>query len=162
MDDGLIDTLQSTIDTAWEKTGLGAAVRVRTTRQDDGSPHVEIRRGLYEIVVTERGQETQRMSGLSLPDAARWFLSGMAFGHACASELKDRRAPENAPPLDYGLKDDGYSRWNWMAPAIATMHRISPEMGAFMEQHYAEVLRHAPLNASEKRNARYPLLPFAA
>ena len=37
----------------------------------------------------------------------------------------------------------GYSRWNWMAPAIARMERFAPRHGKWARRHYAEVLHRA-------------------
>ncbi len=152
-----IDELQLRVETLWARTGLSGAVQIVRNRQDDGSPHVEIRGDLYDIVVTERGSENKRIADLTLNDAARWFVFGMAVGHAQRDELQNRRAPDNAPLLASGLKDDGYSRWNWMAPAIEIMAKISPEFGVWAEDYYGQVLKLYPLEAYEKRNSRYPL-----
>lgn len=155
----LIDELQGRIETLWAKTDLGSAVTVRRERQDDGSSHVEFVDGHYDIVATERGSETERTAGLSLSDAARWYVFDMAVGHALAAEVKNRRVPKNPSPMHHGLTDDGYSRWNWMAPAIETMGRISPEHAAWARAYYVTTLRDAPLKDYEKRNAQWPLLP---
>lgn len=152
-----IDELQEMTTALWSKSGLGNCVQIARKRSDDGSPHVEFRGDQYDIVITERGNETQRIAGLSRPDAARWFVFNMAFGHSSSHELRDRRAPYDAPPLAHGLKDIGYSRWNWMAPTIELMRRISPDFGDWATQYYAQVLRSSPLTESELRHARYPL-----
>ncbi len=159
MSQDLVDVLQAEIDSCWARTGLGRSVKVQIARQDDGGPHVEIVSDRYEIVITERGSETRRFSGLSLSEAARWYLFDKASSHAQSREVKERQAPENAPSIPFGLKDDGYSRWNWMAPTIETMQRISPSYGEWARQNYSAVLRQAPLQGYEIRNARWPLLP---
>lgn len=132
-----LEDLQDLINSLWRKTGLGGCVTVSSTRSDDGSPHVERHGDKYDIVITERGSETKRIPGLSLSVAARWFVFGMAAGHAQFSELRDRRTLGDAPPLAGGLKDDGYSRWNWMALTIALMHKISPAFGGWAAREYA-------------------------
>ncbi|NTG20686.1 hypothetical protein G6L00_09615 [Agrobacterium rhizogenes] len=158
MQNDLIGELQALTESLWARAGLGECVQIPWQRQNDGSAHVEVVGDRCDIVVTERGGELQRMAGLSLSDAARWFLIDMAQGHAQSAELRNRITPENAPLLPNGLKDDGYSRWNWMAPTVEIMSRISPNLGDWTRQEYESVLRRAPLADYEKRNARYPLL----
>lgn len=141
----------------WARARLGGSVQLEYSRQDDGSAHVEVVAGRYDIVVTERGQEFERISGLSTLAAARWFLIRMAEAQAQSAEANDRRALADAPPTAEGPGDNGYSCWNWMVPAIATMRQIAPDLGDWAARYYADVLRHAPLSDSERRNARYPL-----
>ncbi|MBN8931565.1 MAG: hypothetical protein J0G97_06630 [Rhizobium pusense] len=159
MHSDLIEELQALTERLWARAGLGDCVQIARERRDDGSAHVEIVANRYDIVVTERGSELQRIAGLSLSDTARWFLFGMAEAHAQSAELRSRSAANDAPALPYGVKDDGYSRWNWMAPTVDTMSRISPDLGDWTLQEYRRVLSRAPLAEHEKRNARYPLLP---
>ncbi len=154
-----IKELQALVVTLWARTGLGDCVQIATVRRDDGSEHVEIVDSRYDIVVTEKGSEVERTAGLSISDAARRFLHESAVAHACAGELRDRRAPEDAPLLPGAEKDNGYSRWNWMAETVDIMSRISPEFGDWTLQEYRSVLRQYPLSDSEIRNARYPLPP---
>lgn len=155
--DEAIDRLQALTETLWVRTALGKCLTIDRARRDDGSPHVEVVKGRYDIVVTERGRELQRMAGLTMEEAARSFLFDMARAHASTAELASRTSPENAPPLPWGSVDDGYSRWNWMAPSIEIMARILPEHGDWAWQYYREVLDRAPLEEYERRNARYPL-----
>lgn len=151
-----LEDLQDLITALWSKSGLGGCVKVSGGRSDDGSPHVERHGDKYDIVVTERGSETKRIPDLSLSVAARWFVFRMAVGRSQSSELRDRRTPGDAPPLAGGLRDDGYSRWNWMAPTIALMRQISPAFGEWAAQEYAQTLLVYPLSESEIRNAKYP------
>lgn len=157
MQNDLIDELQDLTETLWARASLGECVKMPREPQDDGSTHVEIVAGRCDIVITEPASEKTRMPGLSFSDAARWFLFRVAADHAQAAELRDRSIPEDAPPIPYGLKDDGYSRWNWMAPTIETMYRISPDLGYWARQYYTEVFVGAPLEEYEKRNAHWPL-----
>jgi hypothetical protein len=155
----LIGELQALTERLWAKAGLGDCVQIARKRRDDGSAHVEMVADRYDIVVTERGREYQRIAGLSLSDAARWFLFDMAEAHALSAELRNRSAPKGALPLPNGVKDDGYSRWNWMAPTIEIMRRISPDLGDWTLRKYGSVLCDAPLADYELRNARFPLPP---
>ena len=159
MQSDLIGELQALTVGLWARTGLGDCVQIPREPQDNGSAHVEVVADRYDIVVTERGSEVQRIAGLCLSDAARWFLFDMAREHASSAELRNRRAPKDAPPLANGLKDDGYSRWNWMAPTVEIMRQISPDLGDWTLQKYASVLGRAPLADDEIRNARYLLPP---
>ncbi|MEB2847000.1 hypothetical protein GAO09_16220 [Rhizobiales bacterium RZME27] len=159
MHSDLIEELQALTERLWARAGLGDCVQIARERHDDGSPHIEVVAGRYDIVVRERGRELQRIAGLSLSDTARWFLFGMAVAHAQSAELGSRSAPKNAPALASGIQDDGYSRWNWMAPTVDTMSRISSDLGDWTLQEFRRVLSRTPLAEHEKRNARYPLLP---
>lgn len=132
-------------------------VRLQTERQDDGSPHVQVLDGHYHIVTTERGRETDRIPGLTLEQAAGWFVFWKAEGRARNQELKDRRARQDAATTLPGPEDEGYSRWNWMAPTIMTMDRISPDLGDWCRRYYSDVLQEAPLKTDERRNARWPV-----
>ena len=151
--------LQARIQALWSRSGLGQgrSIVLRTSRQNDGSPHVEAAGGRYDIVTTERGRETDRESGLTLEQAARWFVFRMAEGHAQKTEMDNRRASQDASTVHHGINDDGYSRWNWMAPTIETMYRISTALGDWTREYYAAILLEAPLEEYEKRNARWPL-----
>ena len=151
--------LQALMEKLWARTGLGDCVQISTVRRDDGSEHVEIVDTNYDIVVTEKGSEVQRTAGLSISDAARRLLHVSAVAHACAAEVRDRRAPKDAPLLPGVLEDTGYSRWNWMAETVDIMSRISPEFGDWTLQEYRTVLSRYPLTDHEIRNARYPLPP---
>ena len=152
-----IADLQAEIDQLWARTALGDAVRVQTGPQGDGSPHVEAGLGGFDIVTEERGLELDRQSGLTLAEAAHWYLEGMATGHAQAAELRDRTTPTTPGEIAPSVMDDGYSRWNWMAPAIEIMGRISAAHGDKIRACFREVLTRHPLAEYERRNARWPL-----
>jgi len=107
------------------------------------------------MVAPHRGREGQ-LAGLRLSEAARAFLLRMAESHAQSAEMQARRR-DPAHALRNGL--DSYSRWNWMAPTIDIMGRISPDLGAWTLDGYRRALDRAPLSDREKRNARHPLPP---
>ena len=81
---------------------------------------------------------------MTLSEAALWVLAERAARVAQAEELRERGTRAS-------------SRWNWMAPAIAIMDRISPEHEAAMTKKHDEVLAHAPLDDEERCAARWPL-----
>ncbi|WP_160116721.1 hypothetical protein [Pseudovibrio ascidiaceicola] len=110
-----------------------------------------------DIVVTERGYELSRLSGLTETEAVRELLLDLATSNAQKLELKNRKLPESPGVTSEGLQDDGYSRWNWMAPAITTMQQMSPELGEYALSDYTSVLKRYPLENYEKTNARYSL-----
>lgn len=154
MEKDAVQELRYLTERLWAKTELGACIRIAQDPQDYGYPHVEVASGgYYNIVITERGQEIDRFNLLSAMEAARWFVFEMASEYARSEELRHRKPPESAPFLPNGLQDDGYSRWNWMAPTVEIMQRISPEFGAWAKNKYNLV----QLEEHEIRNSRYPL-----
>lgn len=155
-----VQELQELIERLWAKVQLGPCIRIARSPQDYGYPHVEAARGgFYNIVITERGREIDRINLLSAMEAARWFVFQMASEHARSEELQQRTPPDSGPLLPSGLRDDGYSRWNWIAPTVEIMRRISPEFGAWAKGEYDLTLRRFRLEEHEICNARYPLPP---
>lgn len=152
-----ITTLQNRIDHYWSLTDCGVAVQVQTETDGNAAPHVIVIREKYHIIVEERGKTISDYPFLTLEKAARWYLHGMAERRAQTEELRDRIAPTNAPAIPHGLKDDGYSRWNWMGRSIELMHKISSEHGSWMRAYYMAILAEFPLEEYEIRNARWPL-----
>lgn len=142
-----IAALQAEVDRLWARTRLGRAVTLLWdgTREDD-APFVEHdgEGGRFRVVQWERGRERPDTGWLSLDEAAAWALEGMAAGRAQAAELMVRGT-------------GGYSRLNWMVPAVAIMARVSPAHGAALARRYAAVLASHPLNDEERRAARFPL-----
>ena len=153
-----IAALQNDIDQLWSRTELGPADLIVNKPRHDGSPHVEIVKGLFDIGITERGTEQKRISGLPLYEASRWFLHGMAFSHAHQADLMRRAARKKTSPKNKNPQDIGYSRWNWMALTIEYMHRISKEHGKWSYDYYFDVLQRRPLNEDEIQNTRWPLM----
>ncbi len=143
MDDVLAD-LQAQVDALWARTGCGPAGRLLSsaTRQDT-CWYVDQSGQQVRFVQWERGREEPQTGWLAIPDAVYWVLAGMAEARAQREELRDRGG-------------EGYSRWNWMAPAVALMARISPDHGARLARAYAEVLTSYPLSEEEQRATRHP------
>ena len=100
----------------------------------------------FRFVQWERGREEPLTEWLALAEAACWVLAGMAEGAALAEERREQQSAGAA-----------YSRWNWMAPAIALMAQVSPAHGAALAQEYDRVLTRAPLDQEERHAARWPL-----
>ncbi|WP_409433055.1 hypothetical protein ACJ3XI_00750 [Litorimonas sp. RW-G-Af-16] len=153
-----ITALQNEIDQLWSRTDLSPADLIVEKPRHDGSPHVEIVNGLFDIVITERGTEHKRISGLSLYEASRWFLHEMAFSRAHHADLMRRAVLKKTSPKNKNSQDIGYSRWNWMALTIEYMHRISKEHGKWSYNYYFDVLQRKPLKEYEIQNTRWPLM----
>ena len=139
-----LNALQSEVDALWARTARGPAGRLLSVRsRQEAHWYVETSGDLVRFVQWERGCDEPLTEWLAVPKAALWVLAGWAARVAQGEELRER-----------GM---GYSRWNWMAPAIALMESISPEHGAAMATTYREVLARAPLSDEERRVARWPL-----
>ena len=137
--------LQSQVDALWARAGCGPAVRLLSeAARQDAYWYVEISGDRFRFLHWERGRAEPLTGWLALAEAVHWVLAGMAETGAQAEELRTRG-------------QGGYSRWNWMAPAIALMRRISPGHGAALARTYAEVLTRHPLSEEEQHAARYPL-----
>jgi len=61
-----------------------------TTPRQDGSPHIEVLDGGFHFVVTERGQEFERIGGLSAEDVLYLLLKGITQCMAVKDELRNR------------------------------------------------------------------------
>lgn len=66
------------------------AYRFLTTRQDDGSPHIEIGENEYHFVSTERGLELSRRTTRSKDEILYWLISLDSFWMAVDFEFKNR------------------------------------------------------------------------
>ena len=137
--------LQAEVDALWARTGCGPAGRLLSARtRHEAHWYVEVAGDLARFVQWERGHGEPLTGWLTLPEAALWVLKGRAARVAQAEEMRERGMGR-------------YSRWNWMAPAIALMERISPEHGAALAKDYGEVLAYAPLDDEERQAARWSL-----
>jgi hypothetical protein len=88
-----------------------------TSPQHDGAPHVEMRWGKFEFVVTERGSEIQRISGLHTDDVLYLLFEGITLSMATSYELRRR-------------KPSGDSRAVWFPYQEELMARLKPAWGA--------------------------------
>lgn len=64
--------------------------RFLTERQDDGSPHVEIKDGQYHLITTERGLELSRRSTKEKDELLYWLISLDTFWMGVEFELQNR------------------------------------------------------------------------
>jgi hypothetical protein len=87
-----------------------------TTPQHDGSPHVEMKAGKFEFVVTERGAELQRLSGLSGGEILYLLFQGITQHMATSYELRNRK------PL-------GDGRAVWFPYQEELMAKLDPSWG---------------------------------
>ena len=60
------------------------------TRQDDGSPHIELHGKSFDYVITERGAELIRERGLSMDDVLFLLLKGVTGQVARKYEMSTR------------------------------------------------------------------------
>ena len=110
---------------------LGVAATLPTTRQDDGSPHLEIVNGVYQYVVTERGQEYERKVTRDRDEALYWFVSDVVSGLASRSELSQRVAGQDFRRL-------------YFANEVELMRRLSPAWADRKAEEIAAILARAP------------------
>jgi hypothetical protein len=139
-----IAALQRRIDTLWAQTGHPAGSRIATQPDGMATPFVIWDGTTYTIAIDERGQEIARYAPLSQDQATDWFLTGMATAQAQKDELTTRQG-------------QGYSRWNWMYPAVDLLQSIAPHAAAALRDHDTGFLTRHPLTAEERRFARHPL-----
>lgn len=59
--------------------------------QHDGAPHVEMKFGKFEFVVTERGSELERISGLDNDEVLYLLFEGITSIMATSYELRNRK-----------------------------------------------------------------------
>ena len=152
-----ISSLQNQINSLWAVAELGPATKIEIAAIGDATPHVEVVGGFFEIVIEERGVEIDRYRQLTIIEATRWYIHQMAFKHSLKMELKSRTRQTSNQTSDHFSADSGYSRWNWIAPTIATMTDILPDFGFWAHNYYRAILAESPLKEYEIRNARYPV-----
>lgn len=86
-----IDELQHEYNELLQRARPHAGIyRFQTVRSDDGSPHVEINDGRFELVTTERGLELARTSFDSKEDLLFSLISLVTFWDGVAFEFRNR------------------------------------------------------------------------
>jgi hypothetical protein len=103
-----------------------------TSRQDDGTPHVEMREGKFEFVVTERGSELERLSGLDSDAVLYQLFQGITFVMATAYELRNR-------------KPSGDGRAVWFPYQEELMAGLRPSWGVRLKEEHRQILLSYPL-----------------
>ncbi|MCZ2496159.1 hypothetical protein GN316_05265 [Xylophilus sp. Kf1] len=106
---------------------------LHTTRQDDGSPHIELHGNSFDYVVTERGSEWSREQGLSLDDVLYLLLKSVT-GHVAMKQERITRITRVG-------EIDGRSVWFPLQESL--MGQLRAEWGArLQEEHRLILLRH--------------------
>ncbi|MES2899548.1 MAG: Imm63 family immunity protein [Pseudomonadota bacterium] len=107
--------------------------KFHTCPQHDGSPHVEIRSGLFEFVATERGSETHRTSGLSSDEVLYLLFEGITLRMATSYELRNR-------------KPSGDGRAIWFPYQEKLMMSLRPAWSVRLKAEHEHILQKFPLN----------------
>lgn len=108
---------------------------LHTSPQHDGAPHIEMRSGKFEFVVTERGSELQRISDLHTDEVLYLLLEGITLRMATSYELRNR-------------KPDGDSRAIWFPYQEELMARFKPSWGDRLKAEHARILQTFPFSCS--------------
>ena len=105
-----------------------------TTPQHDGSPHVEIKAGKFDLVVTERGGELHRVSGLSEEDVLYLLFLSITQHMATSYELHNR-------------KPVGDGRAVWFPYQEALMANLDPSWGPRTKAEHEKILTKYPFQS---------------
>lgn len=104
-----------------------------TSPQHDGAPHIEIRSGKFEFVVTERGSELQRISDLHTDEVLYLLLEGITLRMATSYELRNR-------------KPHGDGRAIWFPYQEELMAQFNPSWGDRLKAEHARILQKFPFS----------------
>lgn len=116
-----------------EQLDVAAYYKVfHTSPQHDGAPHVEMRSGKFEFVVTERGSELERISGLDNDEVLYLLFEGITFIMATSYELRNR-------------KPTGDGRAVWFPYQEKLMEGLRPSWGVRLKAEHERTLQSAPL-----------------
>lgn len=113
-----------------------------TTPQHDGSLHIEQYAAVFDVVRTERGIETLRISGLSSTDVLYHLCKKATWYIAVQYELKNRR-------------DDVDSRFVWYPYQEELMEKLNPGWGERLKQYHQEVLKEHPFDHNSGLRFKY-------
>lgn len=102
-----------------------------TFPQHDGTPHVEMRSGKFEFVVTERGSELERISGLDNDEVLYLLLAGITSTMATSYESRNR-------------KPTGDGRTVWMPYQERLMAELRPSWGLRLKAEHQQILQKFP------------------
>lgn len=104
-----------------------------TSPQQDGAPHIEIRSGKFEYVVTERGSELERISGLDNDEVLYLLFEGVTSIMATSYELRNR-------------KPVGDGRSVWFPYQENLMAGLKPSWGVRLKEKHEKILKDYPLH----------------
>ncbi len=96
-----------------------------TSPQHDGAPHVEMRSGKFEFVVTEHGSELERISGLDNDEVLYLLFEGITSIVATSNALRNR-------------KPTGDSRAAWFPYQEKLMAGLRPSWGIRLKREHEE------------------------
>lgn len=102
-----------------------------TDAQHDGSPHIEVSKGGFQFVITERGLELKRIANLSADGALYLLLEGITSHMATTYELKNR-----VTGID--------SRSVWFPYQEDLMGSITPSWGERLRKKHRSILEDHP------------------
>jgi hypothetical protein len=102
-----------------------------TSPQHDGAPHVEMKSGKFEFVVTERGSELERISGLDNDEVLYLLFEGITSIMATSYELRNR-------------KPTGDGRAVWFPYQEKLMAGLRPSWGVRLKAEHEQILQKAP------------------
>jgi hypothetical protein len=102
-----------------------------TSPQHDGAPHVEMRSGKFEFVVTERGSELERISGLDNDEVLYLLFEGITSIMATSYELRNR-------------KPGGDGRSVWFPYQEKLMEELRPSWGVRLKVEHEQILQKFP------------------
>lgn len=102
-----------------------------TSPQHDGAPHVEMRSGKFEFVVTERGSELERISGLDNDEVLYLLFEGITSIMATSYELRNR-------------KPTGDGRAVWFPYQEKLMAGLRPSWGVRLKAEHEQILQKSP------------------
>jgi hypothetical protein len=102
-----------------------------TSPQHDGAPHVEMKSGKFEFVVTERGLELERISGLDNDEVLYLLFEGITSIMATSYELRNR-------------KPTGDGRAVWFPYQEKLMAGLRPSWGVRLKAEHEQILQKAP------------------
>ena len=104
-----------------------------TSPQHDGAPHVEMKAGKFEFVVTERGSELQRISGLDTNEVLYLLFEGITLKMATSYELRNR-------------EPSGDGRAVWFPYQEELMARLKPYWGVKLKAEHEQILQTFPFS----------------
>jgi hypothetical protein len=100
--------------------------------QHDGAPHVEMKSGKFEFVVTERGSELERISGLDNDKVLYLLFEGITSVMATSYELRNR-------------KPTGDGRAVWFSYQEKLMAELRPSWELRLKAEHEQILQMSPL-----------------
>lgn len=103
-----------------------------TSPQQDGTPHVEMSSGKFEFVVTERGSELERISGLDNDEVLYLLFKGVTSTMAISYELRNRQPT-------------GDGRAVWFPYQEKLIAGLKPSWGVKLKAEHDQILQKSPL-----------------